>query len=171
MELSLFKPLYNTDDIKYKQTLAIPTIYNHEVINDHGNYFIRLYVKGDDIGLGVVKVYIGISSSFICESVDTDGTYDLPWQDENAYKIVDIPITQNKTYPFTAALYSPYYEDSGLSEVYTVNVDEITVPAVTTDPDPYPHPYPFVPSEEHRPYILTAKGEFIKTDNDETITI
>ena len=171
MELSLFRPLYNTDDIKYKRTLAIPTIYNHEVINDHGNYFIRLYVKGDDIGLGVVKIYMEESSYFMGESADTDGTYKLPWRDENAYKIVDIPITSNKTYRFTAALYSPFYEDSGLSSIYTVNVTEITVPAVTTDPDPYPHPHPFVPSEEHRPYVLTAKGEFIKTDNNENITI
>ena len=84
---------------------------------------------------------------------------------------MDIPITSNKTYRFTAALYSPFYEDSGLSSIYTVNVTEITVPAVTTDPDTYPHPHPFVPSEEHRPYVLTAKGEFIKTDNNENITI
>lgn len=171
MELSLFRPLYNTDDIRYKQTLAIPTIYNHEVINNNGSYFLRLYVKGDDIGLGAVKIYAGISSTFIGESADTDGTYTLPWRDENAYKIVDIPITNNKTYQFTAALYSPWYEDSGLSDVYTANVTEITVPAITTDPDPYPHPHPFIPGGEHRPYILTDKGEYTKTDNNENITI
>lgn len=171
MELSLFKPLYNTKDIQYKQTLATPYISGHEVINDNGEWFIRLYVKGADIGLGVTKIYTYNDYNFVGESVETDGTYDLPWKDDNAYKYIDIPIAQNKIYRFVAALYSPFYEDSGLSEYYTANVTEITVPAVTIDPDPYPHPYPFVPSGEHRPYVLTAKGEFIKTDNNENITI
>lgn len=171
MELSLFRPLYKTDDIRYRKTLAIPVIYKHELINNNGRYTLRLYIKGDDIGLGVVKIYAGKSSTFVCESADTDGTYNLPWGDENAYKTADIPVTGNKTYSFTAALYSPWYEDSGLSEVYSVDVTEITVPAVDKDPDPYPHPGNFVPSSEHRPYVLTDKDYKTKTDDDKFITV
>ncbi len=176
MELQLFKPLYNTDDIKDKYTLETPYIEKHELIN---NNTLRLYIKGNDIGLGVVKIYGGTASNvydFINESVNTNGTASLSWKDENAYKIIDIPINNNGKYYFRAALYSPLYEDSGLGgsqneSFYTAEVTEIVIPAIDKDPDPYPHPNMFEPTGEHEPYLITNTNALITTDNDDNIII
>lgn len=171
IELSLFKPLYDSEELRLKQTLAIPVIFKHEIINDNYNYKIRLYVNGVDIGLGVVKIYDGEGGSFVAESVNTDGTYKLSWGNDGAYKYVDIPISQNGGYRFAAALYSPFYEDSGLSEWYPITVDEVTTRPETEDPDPYPHPNMFEPSGPHDPYLLTHDGKHLVTDDSKHISI
>ena len=54
MELSLFRPLYETDMKQYDMQLHTPEIYSHEIIN---NKYIRLYVTGEDIENAIVKIY------------------------------------------------------------------------------------------------------------------
>lgn len=171
IELTLFKPLYEVDDDRIKQTLAIPVIFNHEIINDDYNFKIRLYIKGADIGLGVAKIYDGEGGSFVGESANTLGTYKLNWGNVGAYKIVDIPITQNGEYRFAAALYSPFYEDSGLSDWYRITVDEVTTRPITEDPDPYPHPNMFEPDGPHDPYLLTNDNKHLITDDNKHVSL
>lgn len=171
MELQLFRPLYKTAEIREMQTLAIPKIFKYELINDNYSYKLRLYVRGDDVGLAVVKIYTDEGGTFAGESTDTNGTYNMEWKDKNAYKYVDIPIDKNGRYRFAAMLYSPFYEDSGLSEWCYVNVDEIVVPSVTDDPDPYPHSDMFIPTEKHNPYLITNEKNPITTGSSEKIII
>ena len=164
MELSLFKPLYDTPEIRKNYTLAMPTIVRHEVIN---NNTLRLYVTSEDIKYGAVKIYMNnvAMPTFKAIGSNTDGDY----------KYVDIPISQNGTYYCYAALYSPYFEDSPIGGTgdmlsYVAEVTELVGPAVVNDPDPYPHRGTFTEDSEHKPYIITPSLTILTNKNGDRLT-
>ena len=164
MELSLFRPLYETDMKQYAVQLHTPEIYSHEIIQ---NKYIRLYVTGEDIENAVVKIYAtdpyGVddaSAGFRTESCLV--------ADNGVDKYVDIEIKGNGTYKFDAALYSPYYLDSGeTSAWYTVTVD-LPVP-VRPDTNPYPHP--IFDEGGHKPYLLDGRMRVLTDGNGNALTI
>lgn len=164
MELSLFRPLYETDMRQYAVQLHTPEIYTHEIID---NKYIRLYVTGEDIENAVVKIYAtdpygvdGASAGFRTESCLV--------ADNGVDKYVDIEIKGNGTYKFDAALYSPNYLDSGLtSQWYTVTVD-LPVP-VRPDTNPYPHP--IFDGGGHEPYLLDGHMRVLTDGNGNALTI
>ena len=164
MELSLFRPLYETDMKQYTIQLHTPEIYNHEIID---NKYIRLYVTGEDIENAIVKIYAtdpygvdGASAGFRAESCLV--------ADNGVDKYVDIEIKGNGTYKFDAALYSPYYLDSGeTSAWYTVIVD-LPVP-VRPDTNPYPHP--IFDEGGHKPYLLDGRMRVLTDGNGNILTI
>ena len=164
MELSLFRPLYETDMKQYAVQLHTPQIYAHEIID---NKYIRLYVTGEDIENAVVKIYAtdpygvdGASSGFRTESCLV--------ADNGVDKYVDIEIKGNGIYKFDAALYSPNYLDSGLtSQWYTVTID-LPVP-VRPDTNPYPHP--IFDEGGHEPYLLDGHMRVLTDGNGNALTI
>lgn len=164
MELSLFRPLYETDMKQYAVQLHTPKIYNHEIIQ---NKYIRLYVTGEDIENAVVKIYAtdpygvdGASAGFRTESCLV--------ADNGVDKYVDIEIKGNGTYKFDAALYSPNYLDSGLtSQWYTVAID-LPVP-VRPDLNPYPHP--IFDEGGHEPYLLDGRMRVLTDKDGNALTI
>ena len=164
MELSLFRPLYETDMKQYTIQLHTPEIYNHEIID---NKYIRLYVTGEDIENAIVKIYAtdpygvdGASAGFRTESCLV--------ADNGVDKYVDIEIKGNGTYKFDAALYSPNYLDSGLtSQWYTVKID-LPVP-VRPDNNPYPHP--IFDEGGHKPYLLDGRMRVLTDGNGNILTI
>ena len=164
MELSLFRPLYETDMKQYAVQLHTPEIYAHEIID---NKYIRLYVTGEDIENAVVKIYAtdsygvdGASSGFRTESCLV--------ADNGVDKYVDIEIKGNGTYKFDAALYSPNYLDSGLtSQWYTVTIN-LPVP-VRPDTNPYPHP--IFDEGGHEPYLLDGHMRVLTDGNGNALTI
>ena len=166
MELSLFRPLYETDMKQYAIQLHTPTISSHEIID---NKYIRLYVTGEDIEYAVVKIYAtdpyGIneaSAGFRAESCLVS--------DNGVDKYVDIEIKGNGIYKFDAALYSPYYLDSGeTSQWYMVTVD-LPVPE-RTDTDPYPHPPIYDDKGGHKPYLLDNRMRILTDKNGNALTI
>lgn len=164
MELSLFRPLYETDMKQYAVQLHTPEIYSHEIID---NKYIRLYVTGEDIENAIVKIYAtdpygvdGASAGFRTESCLV--------ADNGVDKYVDIEIKGNGTYKFDAALYSPYYLDSGeTSAWYTVTID-LPVP-VRPDTNPYPHP--IFDEGGHEPYLLDGRMRVLTDKNGNALTI
>ena len=166
MELSLFRPLYETDMRQYAIQLHTPTIKSHEIID---NKYIRLYVTGKDIEYAVAKIYAtdpyGVnetSAGFRAESCLV--------ADNGVDKYVDIEIKGNGTYKFDATLYSPYYFDSGeTSQWYTVTVD-LPVPE-RTDTDPYPHPPIYDDKGGHKPYLLNNRMRILTDKNGNALTI
>jgi hypothetical protein len=164
MELSLFRPLYETDMRQYAMQLHTPEIYSHEIID---NKYIRLYVTGEDIESAIVKIYAtdpygvdGASAGFRTESCLV--------ADNGVDKYVDIEIKGNGTYKFDAALYSPNYLDSGLtSQWYTVTVD-LPVP-VRPDLNPYPHP--IFDEGGHEPYLLDGHMRILTDGNGNILTL
>ena len=164
MELSLFRPLYETDMKQYDMQLHTPEIYSHEIID---NKYIRLYVTGEDIENAIVKIYAtdpygvdGASAGFRAESCFV--------ADNGVDKYVDVEIKGNGTYKFDAALYSPYYLDSGeTSAWYTVTVD-LPVP-VRPDTNPYPHP--IFDGGGHKPYLLDGHMRVLTDGNGNALTI
>ena len=164
MELSLFRPLYETDMKQYAVQLHTPEIYSHEIID---NKYIRLYVTGEDIENAIVKIYAtdpygvdGASAGFRTESCLV--------ADNGVDKYVDIEIKGNGTYKFDAALYSPNYLDSGLtSQWYTVTVD---LP-VSVRPDTNPYPHPIFDEGGHEPYLLDGHMRVLTDGNGNALTI
>lgn len=164
MELSLFRPLYETDMRQYAMQLHTPEIYAHEIID---NKYIRLYITGEDIENAVVKIYAtdpygvdNASAGFRTESCLV--------ADNGVDKYVDIEIKGNGTYKFDAALYSPNYLDSGLtSQWYTVTID-LPVP-VRPDTNPYPHP--IFDEGGHEPYLLDGRMRVLTDGNGNALTI
>lgn len=164
MELSLFRPLYETDMKQYAVQLHTPEIYAHEIID---NKYIRLYVTGEDIENAIVKIYAtdpygvdGASAGFRAESCLV--------ADNGVDKYVDIEIKGNGTYKFDAALYSPHYLDSGeTSAWYTVAID-LPVP-VRPDTNPYPHP--IFDEGGHEPYLLDGHMRVLTDGNGNALTI
>lgn len=164
MELSLFRPLYETDMQQYAVQLHTPEIYAHEIID---NKYIRLYVTGEDIENAVVKIYAtdpygvdGASAGFRTESCLV--------AENGVDKYVDIEIKGNGTYKFDAALYSPNYLDSGLtSQWYTVAID-LPVP-VRPDLNPYPHP--IFDEGGHKPYLLDGRMRVLTDKDGNALTI
>lgn len=163
MELSLFRPLYETDMKQYAVQLHTPEIYAHEIID---NKYIRLYVTGEDIESAIVKIYAtdpygvdGASAGFRTESCFV--------ADNGVDKYVDIEIKGNGTYKFDAALYSPNYLDSGLtSQWYTVTIN-LSVPEKPTNP--YPHP--IVDKGGHQPYLLDGRMRVLTDKDGNALTI
>ena len=163
MELSLFRPLYETDMKQYAVQLHTPEIYSHEIID---NKYIRLYVTGEDIESAIVKIYAtdpygvdGASAGFRAESCLV--------ADNGVDKYVDIEIKGNGTYKFDAALYSPNYLDSGLtSQWYTVTIN-LPVP-VRPDTNPYPHP--IFDEGGHEPYLLDGRMRVLTDKNGNALT-
>jgi hypothetical protein len=112
---------------KDKHTLSQPVILAWKIMS--GN-ILRLYISAIDIGLSVVKVWSCEhngsvnDSNFLGESVDTDGTDELPWGTPHAetladledgqhiYKVFDYQLTQSGTYLFNCQLYNIFYESS-----------------------------------------------------------
>lgn len=164
MELSLFRPLYETDMRQYAMQLHTPEIYSHEIID---NKYLRLYVTGEDIESAIVKIYAtdpygvdGTSAGFRKESCLV--------ADNGVDKYVDIEIKGNGTYKFDAALYSPYYLDSGeTSQWYTVTIN-LPVP-VRPDTNPYPHP--IFDEGGHEPYLLDGHMRVLTDGNGNALTI
>lgn len=164
MELSLFRPLYETDLRQYDMQLHTPEIYKHEIID---NKYIRLYVTGDDIENALVKIYAtdpygvnGASAGFRAESCLV--------AENGVDKYVDIEIKGNGTYKFDAALYSPYYLDSGLTSAwYTVTID-LPVPE---RPDTNPYPHPIFDEGGHEPYLLDGRMRVLTDKDGNALTI
>lgn len=164
MELSLFRPLYETDLRQYDMQLHTPEIYKHEIID---NKYIRLYVTGDDIENAIVKIYAtdpygvnGASAGFRAESCLV--------AENGVDKYVDIEIKGNGTYKFDAALYSPYYLDSGLTSAwYSVTID-LPVPE---RPDTNPYPHPIFDEGGHKPYLLDGHMRVLTDGNGNALTI
>ena len=164
MELSLFRPLYETDMKQYAVQLHTPEIYSHEIID---NKYIRLYVTGEDIESAIVKIYAtdpygvdGASAGFRAESCLV--------ADNGVDKYVDIEIKGNGTYKFDVALYSPNYLDSGLtSQWYTVTIN-LPVP-VRPDLNPYPHP--IFDEGGHEPYLLDGHMRVLTDKDGNALTI
>ena len=164
MELSLFRPLYETDLRQYDMQLHTPEIYKHEIID---NKYIRLYVTGDDIEKAIVKIYAtdpygvnGAGAGFRAESCLV--------AENGVDKYVDIEIKGNGTYKFDAALYSPYYLDSGLTSAwYTVTID-LPVPE---RPDTNPYPHPIFDEGGHKPYLLDGHMRVLTDGNGNILTI
>ena len=164
MELSLFRPLYETDMKQYTIQLHTPEIYNHEIID---NKYIRLYVTGEDIENAIVKIYAtdpygvdGASAGFRAESCLV--------ADNGVDKYVDIEIKGNGTYKFDAALYSPYYLDSGLTSAwYTVTID-LPVPE---RPDTNPYPHPIFDKGGHEPYLMDGRMRVLTDKDGNVLTI
>lgn len=164
MELSLFRPLYETDMKQYAVQLHTPEIYSHEIID---NKYIRLYVTGEDIESAIVKIYAtdpygvdGASAGFRAESCLV--------ADNGVDKYVDIEIKGNGTYKFDAALYSPNYLDSGLtSQWHTVTIN-LPVP-VRPDLNPYPHP--IFDEGGHEPYLLDGHMRVLTDKDGNALTI
>lgn len=165
MELSLFRPLYEVELESYKghelpeyarfrDQLAAPTIYSHEIID---NKYIRLYVTGGSTYKAeIVKIYD--SSGFKAEGCSV--------AENGVDKYVDVEITRNGTYKFDAALYSPNYLDSGLSSSsYKVTVN-LPVPEKPTNP--YPHP--IVDKGGHLPYLLDGRMRILTDGNGNILT-
>lgn len=166
MELSLFRPLYETDLRQYAVQLHTPTIYKHEIID---NKYIRLFVTGEDIESAIVKIYAtdpynvtDVSAGFRAESCLV--------ADNGIDKYVDIPIKGNGTYKFDATLYSPYYLDSGeTSQWYMVTVN-LPV-SERTDTDPYPHPPMYIDKGGHEPYLLDGRMRVLTDSDGNRLTI
>lgn len=164
MELSLFRPLYETDMRQYAMQLHTPEIYSHEIID---NKYIRLYVTGEDIESAIIKIYAtdpygvdGASAGFRAESCLV--------AENGVDKYVDIEIKGNGTYKFDAALYSPNYLDSGLtSQWYMVTID-LPVP-VKPDLNPYPHP--IFDKGGHEPYLLDGRMRVLTDGNGNILTL
>ena len=164
MELSLFRPLYETDLKQYEVQLHTPEIYKHEIID---NKYIRFYVTGEDIENALVKIYVtdpyGVndaSAGFRAESCLV--------ADNGVDKYVDIEIKGNGTYKINAALYSPYYLDSGLSSgQYLVTID-LPVP---TRPDLNPYPHPIFDKGGHKPYLLDGHMRVLTDGNGNILTL
>lgn len=164
MELSLFRPLYETDLRQYDMQLHTPEIYKHEIID---NKYIRLYVTGDDIEKSIVKIYAtdpygvnGASAGFRAESCLV--------AENGVDKYVDIEIKGNGTYKFDAALYSPYYLDSGLTSAwYTVTID-LPVPE---RPDTNPYPHPIFDKGGHEPYLMDGRMRVLTDKDGNVLTI
>ena len=153
-----------------KNTLAKPVILGWELIDGH---ILRLYITSIDIGLSVVKMYTRGGGStnfgnFIGESVDTNGTADLPWgtpcaktiedltDGQHIYKIFDYPITCNGTYAFVCELYSPYHESS-TSSPYYIDVTGV----YSTDES----------GEIHAPYLTDEYGRKLTDEVGNKLTI
>lgn len=124
--LSIYRPYYTDEktdlssETRNKYMLEKPVIFKHEI---DGNK-IKLYVKSKDIGISLVKLYM--RANFIGESVDTDGTANLEWLNEGAYKVITYTIPEdNQTYLFSVQLYNPQYEMSLLSNTYVVDVGTV----------------------------------------------
>lgn len=171
LTLTVFKPMYLSEDIYLyghdkagNEMLDFPYITRHEILNGDT---IRLYISGNDVEYGVVRLYE--HNGFIKTSVHTDGSN----------KYVDFPITHNGTYLFEVGLYSPYFEDSGISgeltdgrkKWYEVTITDYVIPSPMEDPDPYPHPNIFVPENAHPPYIITSDGRKITAEDGGNITV
>lgn len=164
MELSLFRPLYETDLRQYDMQLHTPEIYKHEIID---NKYIRLYVTGDDIEKAIVKIYAtdpygvnGASAGFRAESCLV--------AENGVDKYVDIEIKGNGTYKFDAALYSPYYLDSGLTSAwYSVTID-LPVPE---RPDTNPYPHPIFDKGGHEPYLMDGRMRVLTDKDGNVLTI
>lgn len=151
MELILFKPMYEKMTTDFSDVLLRPTIYSHEIID---NKYIRLYVTGEDIENGLVKIFYKNYDTFRCESCKV--------VENGSDRYVDIEITGNGKYYFFASLYSPYYYDSGRSDSYLVTVE---IPEERKDTDPYPHPPMYEDEGGHLPYLLNSQLQIL-TDND-----
>lgn len=169
LDLTPFKPLYPVEHSKTVQdnTLGTPIITHHEVKEIDGKYYVRLYIEGDDVDYGFVKIYQA-ATIFTTEGGTISG--------ENA-KFVDVPVEQNGDYKFYAQICSPYFEPSGWSGdeyrervAYDVTVDSVMIPAITEDPDPYPHPNMFEPTDAHEPYIVTQNNNPLTTEGGIIIT-
>ena len=166
MDLSIFKPLYNTVNIRSRYTLSKPFIVKHEVID---NSILRLYISGEDINYGAVKIYVDdvAAPTFRSVSVKTLGNY----------KIADVPISENGTYYCYASLYSPFYEDSPINGKESALTTFMTAyEAVVTeikyndnehiDNDPYPHPI-----ETKNDYLTDENGNALVTENNKLIIL
>ena len=156
MELSLFKPLYETDLKQYDVTLHIPEIYAHEIID---NKYIRLYVTGEDIENAIIKIYRNYGC-IVAESCMV--------ADNGKDKYVDIEIKGNGLYRFDAALYSPFYLDSGLTPQWYDVMINLPVP-VRPDLNPYPHP--IFDEGGHKPYLLDGRMRVLTDKDGNALTI
>lgn len=165
MELSLFRPLYETEMLQMERQLRDPVIYSHEIID---NKYIRLYVTGEDIQEGLVKIY----NSYNHSEIHSFGLFckeSCNVASNGIDKYVDIEIQGNGTYHFYATLYNPLKLDSGMiDDFYTVTVD-LPVPE-KPDLDPYPHP-PIYDEGGHKPYLLDSQLRILTDADGNALTI
>lgn len=153
-----------------KRTLGQPTITGGVVVSDvAGNKYIRLTVTGADIGYGYIRIY-NMGMTTVGAEGNNSGT-------------VDVPVFENGRYTFRAQLFSPYFEDSRVSNSFSINVTGIKNKAnyvidpqtgkpvnVDTgeeiDTDIYPHK----PVDISK-YLLDENGKFITSEQDGKIFI
>lgn len=166
MELSLFRPLYETDMKQYDEQLHTPEIYKHEIID---NKYIRLYITGEDIENAIVKIY-ATDPYELSNSSDGFRVESCLVADNGVDKYADVEIKGNGTYRFDAALYSPFYLDSGqTTQFYEVKVDLLVPPK--TDTDPYPHPPIYEDEGNHKPYLLDGHMRVLTDGNGNILTL
>lgn len=154
MELTLFKPIYEEDIKSFDDRLRVPKIYAHEIID---NKYIRLYVTGEDIEYGLIKLYYNTWGALKAQSCNI--------ADNGINKYIDVEITDNGVYSFYASLYSPYYYDSGLNLGHPYQVTVNIPNAERKDTDPYPHPPMYDDEGGHLPYLLNSQLQVL-TDNE-----
>ena len=164
MELSLFRPLYETNMKQYDEQLHTPEIYNHEIID---NKYIRIYVTGEDIENAIVKLYV-TDPYELSDSANGFRVESCLIADNGVDKYADIEIKGNGTYRIDAALYSPFYLDSGKTvQFYEVNVN-LPVPV---RPNTSPYPIPIFDEGGHAPYLLDGNMRILTDENGNPLTI
>lgn len=154
---------------KEKHTLAQPVIIAYQILD---NDILRLYISSIDIGLSVVKVWMIDENgavnegAFLGESVDTDGTDELPWGTPHAqtvtdiedghhiYKVFDYPITQSGTYSFNCQLYNMFYESS-------VGSNSVVISVSSSGETP----------DINKIYLTNELAQKLTTENNERLTI
>lgn len=153
-----------------KRTLGKPVISSGVVMTDsNGNTFIRLTVTGADINYGYIRIY-------------DSGMYGVH-AEGNSGGTVDVPVSENGTYSFRAQLFSPLFEDSIPSDIFTISVTGINNKANYVI-DPVTHKPKNVDTGEeidtdiypHKPvdlsqYILNEDDKFVTSENDGKIFI
>lgn len=158
LSLSYFIPLYDDLNYRYINTLSVPYISGHKVLD---NNVLRLYIDGEDIDYGVVRLYEYFKFRKCSVQRDEDGR-----------RYVDFEYKHSGEYGFTVNLYSPYYETSGFGgsipsseSAYKVTVEYIPsrVPV-----DPYPHPDSTASTNE---YLVNEMNEKLTDENGQRIYI
>lgn len=163
LNLQVFRPLYldiKTDDIEEGSQvqrdamLAKPVIAKTEFVDNH---IIRLYVTGEDIEYGLVKLFN--HGGDIGETVKEETIGDT------IYKVFDFPINQNGLFLFTAQLYNPRCENSLMSDAFEVNITDYIEPEPIIPDDPYPHPKMDMTTY----YLTTNDGQMLITNDDRNL--
>lgn len=146
-----------------KHRLSQPVILAYQMLD---NNILRLYISAIDIGLAVVKMWKMDANGayndgfFVGESVDTNGTDELPWGTPHAesiadiedgnhiYKVFDYQIDQSGKYSFCCQLYNIFYESSLGSNSVVLDI-----------------------TSQNKIYLVNEVAQKLTTENNERLTI
>lgn len=166
LSLSYFIPLYDNLNYRYTDTLSVPYISDSIELD---NNILRLYIDGEDIEYGVVRLYDYYN--FVGCSVNRD-------EDDRRY--IDYEYNYSGSHKFTVNLYSPYFETSGFGgkaindetayEVYTYYIPSRVPddPYIPINPDEPTPPTPPISTYE---YLVNEMNEKLTDENGQRIYI